>query len=933
MILERLEIQGFKSFAEKVVLEFPRTGANKPPIGVVGEVVAVTDPKRRSITAIVGPNGSGKSNISDAIKWVLGEQSMKAIRGKKSEDIIFSGSDKKARLGFAEVSMYLKNEDAKTVASKKEADVQDVDREIDPSEFSELVITRRLYRDGESQYLINRQEARLQDISLLLAKAGFGQKSYQIIGQGMIDAVLMATPLERKSFFDDAVGIKPFQMKRETALRQMERTESNLWQAEMLLKELEPRLRSLTRQVKRLEQREQIQNELKGLQKKYYGHQFKSLADQLTENLGNAKSIEAELAKAQVSLDSLKTDLSKLEQDASRSEIFNKLQGDYQILVGQKNNLIKEQTILRGKQELDWEKQGQLNLGWLYRREEELKSKIAELVKQVADLGQVFIFKNKKLSDLADQEKKLAADIKSWEDKIKQQTSKIQNQFSPAEWSKELEQVYVDLEKWIKELTGVTDLNQIPELKKRLTKMNAKLRDLTYKAKTETDRSLIDQWSQHLSGLLQEKERLTPLTNGLRVELAVLNEKKFLLENENVTMTAEFEKTSQKIKESDAPSDDRKTQWAQAETKLATEVAAIDEKLKGAMGGIEGFNSQEQIKKENLFRLEKNYQEAQNRLNLWQSQLNENRISQARFETRREALEKEIAQEIGAENWKAAEAVVMAVAEFEPLFAGIQKCKAQLELIGGIDPETVKEYKETKERHEFLDSQLKDLSKAMDSLEKVINELDVDIKEQFNSAFNKISHEFAQFFKTLFGGGQAKLSKIEVQTEAELAAAKGEAPIAAENPEGEVMEASVNFDVEEKAPERESRLKKFWAGTYQGVEIYACPPGKKLASINMLSGGERALASLALIAAIIHVNPAPFIVFDEVDAALDEANSHRMSKIISTLADKSQFVLITHNRSIMHSADVIYGVTMGLDGVSKLLSVKLEQALQKATRL
>ncbi|MFA6909298.1 MAG: AAA family ATPase, partial [Patescibacteria group bacterium] len=154
MFLEKLEIQGFKSFANKTSLEF-----------------------KREMTAVVGPNGSGKSNIADAVRWVLGEQSMKLLRGKKSEDVIFSGSDKKTQLGMAEVSLYLNNEDRSA-----------------PIDYSEVVITRRIYRDGTGEYLINKNKVRLHDILLLLAKSHFGQRAYSVIGQGMIDAILVSSP-------------------------------------------------------------------------------------------------------------------------------------------------------------------------------------------------------------------------------------------------------------------------------------------------------------------------------------------------------------------------------------------------------------------------------------------------------------------------------------------------------------------------------------------------------------------------------------------------------------------------------------------------------------------------------------------------------------------------------------------------------------------
>ncbi|MDA1038232.1 MAG: AAA family ATPase, partial [bacterium] len=184
MFLSKIETQGFKTFAQKTTLSFlPRRSSGIFPL-----------------TAIVGPNGSGKSNLSDAIRWALGEQSLKLLRGKESTDIIFSGSDGKGRSGFAEVSLTFDNSDGSF-----------------PIDMSEVVITRRLFRDGESEYLINNTKTRLADIQLMLAEANVGQRSYSVVGQGMIDSVLTSTPQERKVFFDDATGVRGFQIKRHQA--------------------------------------------------------------------------------------------------------------------------------------------------------------------------------------------------------------------------------------------------------------------------------------------------------------------------------------------------------------------------------------------------------------------------------------------------------------------------------------------------------------------------------------------------------------------------------------------------------------------------------------------------------------------------------------------------------------------------------------------
>src|SRR3989338_7512404 len=223
MHLKKLEIQGFKSFAKKMVLEF-----------------------EPGITAVVGPNGSGKSNIADSLRWVFGEQSMKLLRGKKAEDVIFAGSSQKARLGAAEVMAYFDNTDHRMAI-----------------DFEEVMIGRRVYRDGNSEYILNGSVVRLLDIETLLARSGFGNTSYWVIGQGTIDQLILRGPAAIKELIEEAAGIKPYYIKRERTLRRLEITSVNLEQARALMAEIEPRLKSLRRQAKRLEQREDLEKELR----------------------------------------------------------------------------------------------------------------------------------------------------------------------------------------------------------------------------------------------------------------------------------------------------------------------------------------------------------------------------------------------------------------------------------------------------------------------------------------------------------------------------------------------------------------------------------------------------------------------------------------------------------------------------------------------
>lgn len=284
MFLQRLEIHGFKSFANKTVLEFP--GGRKDA--------------RHSITAIVGPNGSGKSCIADAIRWVLGEQSIKFLRAKKGTDVIFSGSSKKPRSGFAEATIYLDNAD-------RRADI----------DYAELAVSRRLYQSGENEYFLNKGKVRLQDILMLLAQANFGQKTYSVIGQGMIDAVLLQSPLERKDFFDEAAGIKQFQLKRQTSITKLRAVEENIKQTEVLLNEIRPRLRTLSRHVNKLEQYDEFKKRLHSLEHSYYGALWHNLQNSY---LAQKQRIATEDGK----LATLNDEINELQKKFEQTESANR---------------------------------------------------------------------------------------------------------------------------------------------------------------------------------------------------------------------------------------------------------------------------------------------------------------------------------------------------------------------------------------------------------------------------------------------------------------------------------------------------------------------------------------------------------------------------------------------------------------------------------
>ncbi len=237
MYLKRLEMLGFKSFANRTLLEFSP-----------------------GITAVIGPNGAGKSNVADAMRWVLGEQSMRQLRGKKSDDIIFVGASGRAALGMAEVSLTLDNSTGWV-----------------PSDYSEITVTRRSFRSGENEYLINKQRVRLKDVLLLLAQARIGHDSYTVVGQGSIDAALSLRAEERRGLFEDAAGIRPFQVQRADAEIRLRQTEQNLERLRDIANEIEPRLAPLAEQARRAVEYTQLNNELQDVLSTWYAFQWRRL--------------------------------------------------------------------------------------------------------------------------------------------------------------------------------------------------------------------------------------------------------------------------------------------------------------------------------------------------------------------------------------------------------------------------------------------------------------------------------------------------------------------------------------------------------------------------------------------------------------------------------------------------------------------------------
>jgi chromosome segregation ATPase len=777
MYLKRIEITGFKSFAQKTVLDFlPSCNAEE-------------NGRKCGVTAIVGPNGSGKSNVADAIKWAMGEQSLKNVRGKKSEDVIFAGSGKKAQLGSAKVSLFFDNSD-KSI----------------PLEFEEVIITRKIFRSGEGEYLINNSKVRLIDIADLLAKAGVGQRSYCIINQGMADAVLNATPVERRVILEEAAGVKPYQLKKDRSLRKLDLTRQNLSRVGDLTKEIEPHLRVLKRQSEKAKKGKDVALLLKEKQNMFYGHLWQVLQEERNRVFSGKEDISREEMKIQRIIDDLEMRIKKesagsSEYDEKRSVLEKKRDEIFERL----NESRQELAMIGAKIEIEKE-----------------KAKNLEIIQEIpVDMPYI--------------------------------RGKIQ----------EIKEKYRQIEEKLDDVKEISELNGL----------RIKFGEL---------RSEIDKlWQEVTEG--KKKSREEPKRKNVV----------------NLRAVGELEKKRGNVSEN---------------------IAKLNQEIEDNRREVSELIKTDREKREFFFKLEAELREKQFEITRVREKLNEIRVEAARIEVKEEDAAKRIREDLGLtdpnllDKPNDSESLI----DQDALEREMNRLKIQAEQIGAIDPMIIEEFDETQKRFDFLTSQSEDLEKSMLTLREVIKEMDEKIKESFEETFKKINHEFAKYFKIIFGGGSADLVKVKVE------ARRSARDISGVGGNGENLEEAAKSEDGEVSQEiKEETPKEI------GIEIKACPPGKRISNLNMLSGGERALTSQALLFAIISNNPPPFTVMDEVEAALDEANSKRFGRILQELSHQTQFILISHNRETMRQASVLYGVTMGSDGVSKILSVKLDQVGEK----
>ena len=1182
MYLKRLEMQGFKSFADKTVLEF-----------------------MPGITSVIGPNGSGKSNISDAIRWILGEQSMKSLRGSKTQDIIFAGTQNRKSLGFAEASLIFDNTDGTL-----------------PIEYSEVTVTRKIYRSGETGYYINKVPCRLKDIVELFMDTGIGRDGYSIIGQGKIDEILSNKSEDRRHIFEEAAGIVKYRARKEETEKKLEQTKLNLLRINDILSEIESNLEPLQMQSDKAKKYLNLKEELKNIEVGLFLYNIEKYKQSL-EELSNDEEImkstlnqeEGKLEKIKIlkeelkdKIDEITTQIEKLQNIGfeSQKEIEKlnsninvaetKIQNNIENVERNKNEITElEEKINNLKQEIEQKQTRKDNLKQNKEKfENELKEKEEELQKLTEKLSskELEIEKLKKqVEENTDKKYELQSEISMQtanlenltqrQKQVKQEISNNVSELDRARMKKE------DISKEFYEIEAERNqiLKQIEDIDTQKQEVNNKIKEFDLQIVNSTNDMRMKQ-SRHnflvetekekegyvksVKSLLLDCEKIKELGKGMHGVLANIisvpseyetaiemclgmslqnivtdteeNAKRLIehLRKNNLGRASFLPITSVKGKKlenikgkkigvvgiaSDLVSFDRKyeqiilnllgktvvvdnmqnainiakennysfriitvegdiinpsgaiTGGSVAKKTVnilgrSREIESLEKEIKKIKSKIENLekekeeyiNSSEVIieqvqglekqlqetdityatRKQRVSSIDENIQTIQKRieklkeesskieekqkeiqtqkqenekqiehmkeqneedqkiidefsnsnkesqeyidnlnlditnLKISVSSFNESEVSiqemtdmlkteiethtknkenknkqiekakeeniqlKAEIENTKQEIEKvkeqvansgenieKLKQERIQKNEKLTEKETEQTSEFktiEDLKAQITKLEVKktkteeditdiinkmweeyqltpnnvkdyqkpenialtqrkvnelrtdIRELGSVNVDSIEEYKNLKERYDFMCEQRLDLENTMSKLRKIIQEMLETMKQQFKEKFEIINKNFGEVFKELFGGGMAEVSLTD---------------------EENILEC--------------------------GIDITVQPPGKKLQNMTLLSGGEKAFTAIALLFAILKINPAPFCVLDEIEAALDDVNVYRYAEYLKKFSKETQFLIITHRKGTMEAADTVYGVTMEEKGISKLLSMKLKQ--------
>ena len=809
MNFKKLEITGFKSFSEKTTFLI-----------------------ENGLTGIVGPNGCGKSNIVESLRWCMGENSAKSMRGSGMEDVIFSGTSNRPSKNISEVALLLDNPNKEGPSLYKK--------------LEEIYIKRKIEKDKGSKYYINNKEVRARDVQTFFADLSTGAHSPSLISQGRIGQVVTAKPIERKSILEEAAGISGIHARRQEAEARLNAAENNLKRADELKKQQQKQLDSLKKQAEEATRYKEISREIKKIEAGLYYLKIteiekdkKKIVEKLNELDDEISAINIDFNHNNTLLEEENKKLAPLRDKKMESAAkLQKINLDI-------SNLVEEESRVKSLQE---------------KLEKSIKTIDSDLERERsisldADLNEKRISKEK--SDLLKTENELLNVETNSSKELK--TSKAQLDSLQAQ----LDEMLVQIERDIDEDKKLTKkiFRELKQLVKKITSSQEEYAEIYGKDKSiQSDSIKRKERIKNIDIELENWGNLKSNSEKMKLELSDRKKKLFLELSDN-------QKNPERIATSKGQNLQNLENTKKRNEEIENELLDAEKKYNSINQNLKEIQFKLSGLKESKARNEATVEGMENRKkDLLHSVKNELNIN---YET--SILPQSDLSDVSPNN-------LPTLAEQSQKS---EKIKKQRESLGSVNLRADEETKKYETEIKKMEDDRADLYSAIVKLKASIDELNQKGRERLLEAFTKVNRKFNEVYTKLFNGGTAKIELVD-----------------SDDP----LEA--------------------------GLEMFVSPPGKRLQSISLLSGGEQALTAMSLIFAVFLVNPSPICVLDEVDAPLDDANVTRFCSLLDDLTKitKTKFIIITHHALTMSRMHRLYGVTMAEQGVSQLVSVDLQKA-------
>ena len=896
MRLSKIKLSGFKTFVEPTTLLLPS-----------------------NLVGIVGPNGCGKSNVIDAVRWVLGESSAKYLRGESMSDVIFNGSSSRKPVSTASIELFFDNSDKKLGGEY--------------ANYSEISTRRVITRDGQSQYFLNGTKCRRKDITSLFLGTGLGPRSYAIVQQEMISGLIEGKPEEMRLFLEEAAGISKYKQKRKETESRIKNTKENLNRLNDLKDEIEKQIKRLKKQANDAGRYTTLKQREKEIAVEIILSKIKILNEQVESNKNESKQY-------QMAFDDNLTLLRKVEADIEEARIKDSHNSD-SFNTKQKLHFELQANIARLEQSIEYEKelesQKTINA-------EDIKQELIRLNIELEEDTKNIRLNNSNLIAIETTNQDTQISVKELQIKIEtldreiitetQNNELITNELNNSKTIIETENVKITM--LTKQLLNTAKQKITIENLNKIKTAFSVLKTEVIKLKKAINDQALEIIESKIYNIDSKLENLTTEFQSIENEI-ISNEKELKISKDNYEITKNLLGNLEIKKQN---SDERKSDQANKRNTLKQKLNSILPKAQASEIQIESKKSainalevainrieiqitqlkaksleitnepKKQNEQENEIRknlesllnrsldsesqlnlLRKETEESQSQLrnleidrtninskvNQSRDELDQYKLKQKELDVRTESLNERLQD--SSYSTEELEIFSSNIKSEQELHNELEKILKSIDRLGPINLAASSEYEIETERKEKLDSQFDDLNRALETLTGAIKQIDDESKIRFNETFEKVNIGLQKHFPKLFEGGKAYL---ELENDDAL--------------EG-------------------------------GVFVMARPPGKRNSNIHLLSGGEKALTAVALLFSIFELNPSPFCLLDEVDAPLDDNNVGRFCQIVKEMSSTVQFVVITHNKTTMELTKQLIGVTMSEPGVSRLVSVDLDEAV------